>query len=198
MEISKIWQMARNSKFLKAAKKPLSQGVQVQASPKPAPTKIFFGGVLICAAVFLAYSNSFQCPFIFDDALVIWDYAGKTVIKALWAGLRPVFTATFLLNQIVSADSPWGWHFVNVCFQALSALVLFGLVRRTLLLESFEGYFKASAFAIALSSALIWALHPVHTQAVTYITQRGETMVCLFMFLLLYCMLRAEASSCRR
>jgi tetratricopeptide (TPR) repeat protein len=181
-------------KLLKAAKEPIPEGVQVQASPKPASTKILFGGVLICAAIFLAYSNSFQCPFIFDDAHVIWNYTGKTVIEALLTGLRPVFTATFLLNQIVSADAMWGWHFVNICFQALSALVLFGLVRRTLLLESVGGHFKDSAFTISLLSALIWALHPVHAQAVTYVTQRGETMVCLFMFLLLYCMLRAEAS----
>ncbi len=165
---------------------------------KPPSIKILLVGLLICTAVFIAYSNSFRCPFIFDDVILIQDYSGKSPAEVIKAGLRPVFNAVFLLNQKISASSTWSWHLVNICLQALSSLALFGLVRRTLLLGTFGGRFESSASWISMVSALLWAVHPINTQAVTYITQRGETMVCLFMFLLLYCMVRAETSAANR
>ncbi len=70
------------------------------------------------------------------------------------------------------------------------ALVLFAVVRRTLRLDRFQHRFDRAADGLALATALVWALHPLHTETVEYVTQRTELMVGLFYLLTLYGALR--------
>ena len=76
----------------------------------------------------------------------------------------------------------------------LAGLTLFGIVRRTLLLPSLGGRFAAAATSLALAVALIWTLHPLQTGAVTYVTQRYESMMGLFYLLALYAAIRCGTS----
>jgi tetratricopeptide (TPR) repeat protein len=160
------------------------------------------------AAALLAWSNTFLSPFIFDDDHAIvtnealhhfwppwrsaWAPAGATI-----AG-RPVPAFTFALNFAVHGLSLPGYHVVNLLVHILAALVLFGVVRRTLRLQSMRERFGSAASPIALTVALLWLLHPLTTQSVTYINRRIELMLGLFFFLTLYASIRAFESPVRR
>src|SRR5262249_48292720 len=90
----------------------------------------------------------------------------------------------------VGGLNTWGYHAVNLAIHIIAALALFGLVRRTLRLPQYNGRFDAAAEWIALSAALFWMLHPIQTQAVTYIVQRFESMMGMFFLLSFYAMVR--------
>src|SRR5262249_57747569 len=89
---------------------------------------------------------------------------------------RPLANLSLARNYRLGGMDPRGYHVVNVILHNLGAMVLLAIVRRALLLDHFEGRFNETATIIALLSALIWALHPLQTEAVQYITQRTEVM----------------------
>ena len=74
-----------------------------------------------------------------------------------------------------------GYHAVNIAIHVLCALALFGIARRT----------QPSVYA-ALAIALVWAVHPLATEAVDYVTQRTESLMALFYLTTLYCAIRAH------
>ena len=68
------------------------------------------------------------------------------------------------------------------------------IVRRTLRLEYFKGRFESVADWLALVTALLWALHPLQTEAVVYITQRTELTAAFFYLTTIYCSMRYWAA----
>ncbi len=162
-------------------------------------------GLIVLAAA-AAYSNSFECPFVFDDHLDIVD---SISIRHLWpirdvfivqsngrAALhsRPVVNLSLALDYAVAGIEPRAYHLTNLLVHLLAGLTLFGIVRRTLLLPSLGGRFAGAATPLALAVALIWTLHPLQTEAVTYVIQRYESMMGLFYLLALYAALRSGTS----
>jgi len=85
----------------------------------------------------------------------------------------------------------WGYHLFNLILHWLAALTFFGVIRRTLRSDRLRGRFGDVADWIAFVSALLWMLHPLTTDAVTYVVQRTEVLMGLFAFLTLYCSIRA-------
>src|SRR4029077_15512000 len=73
----------------------------------------------------------------------------------------------------------------------LAGLTLFGLVQRTLLRPALHPRFGADALPLALAVALLWTVHPLQTESVTYIVQRAESLMGLFYLLTLYCFVRS-------
>jgi tetratricopeptide (TPR) repeat protein len=155
-----------------------------------------------CAMLILAplivYSDSFHGPFIFDDISAIAQAAAKQPWRAwhILIGLRPVVEATLALNYAIGGHHETGYHVVNLCIHILATLALFGVIRRTLTLPSFGGRFdESTATSLAFCAALLWAIHPLQTQAVTYVIQRLESLAGLFYLLTLYCFIRAASSA---
>ena len=72
----------------------------------------------------------------------------------------------------------WGYHAANLLIHLLAGLTLFGIIRRT------PGLRAGSAVAFAV--ALLWTIHPLQTEAVTYTVQRAESLMGLFYLLTLY------------
>jgi tetratricopeptide (TPR) repeat protein len=108
---------------------------------------------------------------------------------------RPVANVTLAINYALNGTDPLGYHVVNVVIHVLCALTLFGLVRRTLLKPALRDRFGRDAVLIASGIALLWALHPLQTEAVTYVIQRVESLMALFYLLTLYCFIRAAESA---
>src|SRR5262249_9673737 len=98
------------------------------------------------------------------------------------------------LNFQLSRLDPHSYHLFNLSIHFLASLLLWATVQRTLLLPYFGGQFDRVAGWLALCAALIWALHPLQTEAVAYVPQRSELMVALFYLVTLYCSLRYWAS----
>ena len=160
---------------------------------------------VVVAAGLLAYHNSFQGPFIYDDVPSI---PGNPHIRHLWpiwqamsappgspvAG-RPVVCLTLALNYAWGGLNVWGYHAFNLTIHLVSALVLFGILRRTFQGEKLRDRFGAVAVWLAGAIALIWEVHPLQTESVTYIVQRTESLMGLFLLLTLYGVLRSSQSS---
>ncbi len=206
---------------------------------------------IVCAATLVAagaavYAPSLHAPFIFDDHGSIVDNPN---IRQLWPpGLamsapsqaptagRPVACLSFALNYVCGDLSPTGYHLFNIAVHLVCALLLMGIVRRTLTMgaggslrepralapaatgtpgyprglkpaarggaEASPGLKPAarsgpvarSAGWIAAAVAAIWMMHPLQTDAVTYVTQRTELLMAMFYLLTVYCFIRGWAS----
>lgn len=176
-------------------------------SQKPHRWTPWVAPVLILLAVMFAYHNALDGPFIFDDH----DFMVRdTSIRKLWpptregqGARRPVGKFTLAINYALAAPtpdkplSPWGFKLGNVIIHALAALTLYGVVRRTLLTPQLAPRLGNSAEWLAGISALLWAVHPLHTQAVTYAIQRFESLMGLFYLFTLYAFIRASVASDR-
>ena len=108
---------------------------------------------------------------------------------------RPVECLTLALNYALGGLNVWGYHAFNLTVHLVSALVLFGILRRTFEGEKLRDRFGAAAIWLAAAIALIWEVHPLQTESVTYIVQRSELLMGLFLLLTLYCTLRGSQSS---
>ncbi len=156
---------------------------------------------LLAVAGVAAWFNAFGVPFHFDDDPAIVHNASLhefwPVWKSAWAPSnttlagRPVPAFTFVYDWAVHGDNVWWYHAHNLIFHVLVALALFGAVRRAMMLESMRARFGGHATWIALAAALLWLVHPLTTQSVTYIVRRVEVMMGLFFFLTLYASVRS-------
>lgn len=155
---------------------------------------------LLLAAIAAAYANSFSGPFVFDDGPSI---AGNPTIRRLWpigralsppaGGLavsgRPLVNLSLAVNYGLSGLRVWSYHALNLCVHFLAAAVLFGIVRRTLRRTIAAGEALTAAL-LAFAVALIWAVHPLQTESVTYVIQRAESLMGLCYLLTLYAFIR--------
>jgi protein O-mannosyl-transferase len=144
-----------------------------------------------------AYFNSFQGVFVFDDKGMIVDPdIGKPLAGRL-AG-RPVVSLSFTFNYWLDGFNTRGYHLVNLTIHVLAALSLFDFVRRSLVLPRFRGRYASSAGWVAFAIALLWLVHPLNTQSVTYLVQRCESLMGLFMLVSFRCYLRGyQTGDCR-
>jgi tetratricopeptide (TPR) repeat protein len=159
-------------------------------------------GVIIMLAALIAYHNSLSGPFILDDDSAITSnpsikHFGSALSPPsdLTAGGRPLLNLTFAVNYALGGMDVSGYHAVNLLIHTLAALTLFGLVRRTLLKPPLTRRFGAVALPLALAVAVIWVVHPLQTEAVTYISERAESLMGLFYLLTLYCFIRGTESA---
>ena len=164
---------------------------------------IWLALVSLVGAVLAAYHNSFSGPFVFDDGPAI---VGNPTIRHLsdlgavlsppresgqTVGGRPVVNLTLAINYALGGTSVGGYHVFNLIVHTLGALVLFGVARRTLLQPALRERFGSAATWLALAIALLWAVHPLLTESVTYVIQRAESLMGLFYLLTVYCFIRA-------
>ena len=168
----------------------------VAARPGFDPTMLL--PLVVVGAAILAYMNSFQGVFLFDDMVNIVE---RERIRQLWppwpvmSGRRPIADLTLAINYAAGGLAPFGYHIVNLVTHGLAGLALFGVVRRTLLVERFAGRHRVAAPWLALAVSLIWVVHPLQTQSVTYVVQRAEAMMGAFYLLTLYAAIRGAGST---
>jgi len=156
--------------------------------------------LVVVAAGLLAYANSFDKAFVFDDQKQIIDnprLRDLSDLSAVMGSRRPITDLTFALNYQLHGLDVTDYHVINVTVHILAALILFGIVRRTLMLDSLRGRFGRAAPWLAVATALIWVVHPLQTQSVTYLIQRAESLMGMFYLLTVYCVLRGATSTVR-
>lgn len=140
------------------------------------------------------YLNTLPNAFIFDDTPWVIENARIRSLanlgEILTATNRPVLELSLALNYAVGGEDPAGYHALNMAIHILAGLVLYGLVRRTLRLPLYQDRFKDSAVWLGGAVALLWLVHPLNTQSVTYVIQRGESLTGLCYLFTLYGVLR--------
>jgi tetratricopeptide (TPR) repeat protein len=193
--------------------------IDLPVSPPRWP--VVLAGAMIVLAALAAYHNSFSGPFVFDDS---GSTTENPTIRHLWpvwkvlsppsdqtVGGRPLPNLSLALNYALSGYAVWSYHALNLLIHILAGLVLFGVVRRTLLrfdlsacgrgaLDSRQAARRSQISNLrsemleptwlALTVALLWVVHPLQTESVTYIIQRAESLMGLFYLLTLYCFIR--------
>lgn len=163
-------------------------------------------GVTLVLVLAAAYAGSLHAPFVFDDLASIPD---NPSIRSLGTALlppgdgvtvqgRPVLNLSFALNHAFGGLAPFGFRLTNLVLHAGAALLLFGIVRRTLARSALGPGYVGAAAPIASAVALLWAVHPLHTGAVTYVVQRAESLMGVFYLLTLYAFIRSLDERHRR
>jgi hypothetical protein len=156
---------------------------------------------LLVLAGLMAYARTFSFPFAFDDMVQI---LGSNQVKTLaslpkpsfWLQGRALGVLSFALNYRLHGESVVGYHLVNFTIHLLSAFILYGFIlllwRTPLVSRETEPRHADHGRLIAFFAALLFIVHPVQTQAVTYIAQRFTSLATLFYLCSAACYVRAR------
>lgn len=208
-----------------AAGAPPGRRRAMHAGTRSTPSRSRWGDLwfplLVAAAGIAVYANSLSGVFLLDDLRAIVENAH---IRSLWppgevfkappqstVSGRPLVSLSLALSFALSGTAPWGYHAVNILIHLGAGLLLYGILRRTLRLPRrrdgeapvadrasgapARGRDAGPADRLAAAAALLWVVHPLQTQSVTYLVQRAESLMGLFYLLTLYCFIRGYTSS---
>jgi tetratricopeptide (TPR) repeat protein len=165
---------------------------------------VLAGGVIVVAGL-AAYANSFRGPLIYDDIISIRDNPTIRDLSALGRVLsppcdggtltsRPLLNLSLAINYCLGREDVWGYHATNLAIHLINGLLLLGLLRRTFQLPSLRPRYGQAAWGLAVAIALLWTVHPLQTESVTYVSQRAESLAALFYLLVLYSIVRGSQS----
>jgi Tfp pilus assembly protein PilF len=144
--------------------------------------------LIILAAGMIAYSNSFDCSFHFDDRNILNSITAKSTATAGdWIKLfpsRPLGILTFAANYHIHQLDVRGYHLVNLVIHLINALLVWWLTWMTFSTPVMRDL-PVSRYktAIAFLTGLLFVTHPLATQSVTYIVQRFASLATLFYLL---------------
>ncbi|HET8759979.1 MAG TPA: tetratricopeptide repeat protein [Nitrospiria bacterium] len=149
----------------------------------------------------IGYANSLNGEFHLDDltfkedaTLHLTDLKLDSLASVVWHR-RPVASSTFALNYYWGGHEVFGYHMVNVAIHLAAALAWYAFLVIALGLPRAQPLFQNREAAAALAATLLWAIHPVQTQAVSYVVQRMTTLASLFYVLALVAYLKGRLSA---
>ena len=171
--------------------------------------KLIVTAIILSVLVIMAYSNTFTVPFIFDDSINIIENESIRQLWPIWncfnipsdTGIvgRPVVNLSLAINYAISGEKVWSYHAVNLVIHILTALTILVIIRLIILTTEKGAKYLNSVLPFSFTCALLWALHPLQTQSVTYVIQRCESLMALFFMLTFYTTIRGwQSSSARR
>lgn len=173
------------------------------SAPRAAPSPWVLRALLaaVCAAAVLAYLPGLSGPFQFDDYVTVATDPGARSFAAWWdrlgAHVRPLLKASFVLTGALSpltGDLPTAHRLGNLAIHLGATLAFFAFGRRVAaLLEPWHA--RAAREAHALVAAAVFALHPLATEAVTYLSARSASLATLASLLALLLWLDARESN---
>ena len=165
----------------------------------------FFIALLFVVTSFAIYSPSLNGEFIFDDKVIYEDPLVhitqlsqlRDLIAAKELGRR-IGMISFALNYYWGELNPFGYHLVNIVIHSLNGLLLFLLSVTLLTCYLGERMKRERIVAIAFLGSLLWLVHPLQSQAVSYIVQRLTSLCALFFLLSLFCYLQGRLTRAPR
>lgn len=145
-------------------------------------TEVLCRLVALCVLL-LAYGNALQGSFQFDDFNVIVnnpDVQSLSVWRdAMTSGIRPLLKLSYTLNALWG-DAPAGYITVNLLIHGCCAALAWSLMQRLLMVWQTEEHgLEEPARWLAFGGTVIFLVHPVHTEAVTYISGRSSSLMTL-------------------
>ena len=161
---------------------------------------------VILIVSFAVYFNALFNEFVYDDLPSIIDNPWIKDIKYLpkifssqLAGFnagyatsyyRPLIHVIYMLDYAVFGLNPWGFHLVNILFHTGASILLFFITSK--LLSGPPLFPSARMLSPALLVALLFATHPIHTEAVTWIAGIMDVSCAFFLLLSLFLYMRSE------
>jgi len=144
---------------------------------------------LLAIISFGVYANSLNGEFIWDDRELIadnayiknWDHLSTNLTRDFFyrsqdkekvGYYRPVITLSYMINYAQFGLKPLGYHLTNVFFHTLAALVIYSLT-----------FSLSGSLICSLLASLLFAVHPIHTESVSWISGRTDVIAGFFFFL---------------
>jgi tetratricopeptide (TPR) repeat protein len=195
-ELSRLLRLDKGN--VKAAIDALGLKRDESSAEKPVSFRFHLVAVLLIVfSILLGYGHTIHYSFHFDDLKSFVETPGNHIKELTWSNISPIFHAnrpvanlTFALNFYLDRLETRGYHIFNILIHIGSTLVIYFLFLKTL---SLPGMSKGNLLGIgsqeawfvhrekiALIGALLWGVHPVQTQAVTYVVQRMASLAALF------------------
>jgi len=145
--------------------------------------------LIIIAVTYFVFNNSLQNGFVFDDESVVVNnpsiqnpdnvlkyFTGEEGFhKVIGKYYRPIVSSSYLMDFSIWGMDPYGFHLTNIIIHIISCLLLFRILSLM-----FSRYKYRNLFS--LFGTLIFAVHPIHTEAVTWICGRTDSIVTMFFF----------------
>jgi hypothetical protein len=143
--------------------------------------------VLVVLVAVAAYAATLGYDLVWDDTLLIqqswrlhhWNELPSLLTSHFWAEVgeashyyRPLITLTFFVDMQVWGLHPFGFHLTNVLAHLAVTLAVLAVARRTL-----------GGELAAVVCALVFALHPLHTESVSFVSGRTDVIATLFFLL---------------
>jgi protein O-mannosyl-transferase len=149
--------------------------------------------IIIAVFSFLVFYNTLSNDFVFDDESVVQNYeairnlanvpkfftAQEGFHKVIGNYYRPIVSTTYAIDYSIWGLTPKGFHLTNNLINLIASLFLFAILSRL---------FRKYKFGIlaSLIATLIFTSHPIHTEAVSWISGRTDSLVTLFFFAAFY------------
>lgn len=131
-------------------------------------------GLTLVTVVFLCFANALRNEFVFDDIYLVT--VNKQIrslnLPLLLSSYRPTRDISYAIDFALWGENPFGFHLTSTVIHAANVLLVFALVRRL-----------TNDLVPATLTALIFAVHPIQTDAVTYISGRRDVLFTLFYLL---------------
>lgn len=172
--------------------------------------------LLLALAAGVAYANSLDGLFIFDDSRIYynthiritsldWHSLSTAVLKSE-PTTRPVANLSFALNYYLHGYRVWGYHLVNLLIHLTTGCFLYLLIVTTLAtpgLQRYRDHCHADPHSLApewlaFFAALLWLVHPVQTQSVSYVVQRMNSMAAMFYIISIFLYVRYRQQAAER
>jgi protein O-mannosyl-transferase len=125
----------------------------------------------------VAYLNALDNPFVYDDHDTVLNNRSLADLSNLhfilvYTPFRPLVNASYAMDRWMWDFRPFGYHLTNVVLHALAVVLLYTWIRRILADVRPEADSRLPAFA----GAAVFAVHPIQTEAVAYVSGRSEVM----------------------
>ncbi|MFC2093514.1 tetratricopeptide repeat protein [Bacteroidota bacterium] len=145
--------------------------------------------IVLTVLTFIIFYNSLDNEFVFDDESVVVNnlslqdfsnipkyFSGSEGFhKVIGRYYRPIVSSTYTVDYAIWELNPLGYHLTNIIIHIISCLLLFAV------LAELFGKYKYGILA-SLIASLIFASHPIHTEAVSWVSGRTDSLVTLFFF----------------
>ncbi len=153
-----------------------------------------FSVAIVVAVAVCAFFNSLDTPFIWDEPDSIVRNAFLKGVRNIpflfsptyWrnyhpaATYRPIRESSFALDYMFWEVNPAGYHLTNLLIHSVNCVLVYFLLVRLMLLSRRETHSGYSWFSVPFVSALLFAAHPIHTEAVLWIRNRSELLMFTF------------------
>ncbi|MEO8210933.1 MAG: tetratricopeptide repeat protein [bacterium] len=151
--------------------------------------KPFYCYIIIIIVTYSVFYNSLSNEFVFDDESVIVNNASIRDLsnipkfftadegfhKVIGRYYRPIVSTTYTIDYALYGLNPYGYHLTNVIIHIIACLLLFKILSTLFWRYKYRNLFS-------LLSTLIFAVHPIHTEAVSWVSGRTDSLVTLFFF----------------
>ncbi len=163
--------------------------------------------IILCTVI---YASSLHGEFVYDDleTIVKNPYVKDLKYvpgyfdprkKEMWSFhygqqqfYRPILLTSFALNYYISHLDPFSYHLINLILHIFNTLLVYKVIQNIArMLGPLENSKPPGARGIALMSALLFACHPMQTEAVSYIVSRSSLLSTFFILCSFHFFLRA-------